>query len=716
MASRSANAYLPRLPYHLRRAGRTRELRRLLLRHDWIETQVRRPNVVGAIADSELLPEDPEIQTLGRSLLLSRDALISNPDQLAFQLHGRLAESSDGSIRDLLNQARRANSEHMWLQPLTASLQRPEAALRWTIRVSQSSIGAVVGLDGGGFACATEGEVRIWNAGAEQSDTVLNVARGRITHIASLSGHRLLSGADDGSIQLWDLESARKMRSFRGHTSAISALVVCDEIFVSAASDGLLLGWHLRDPEVRTTFIGHEKEIKDIAFLDKKHFASVAGDRTLRLWSFFTGKQVRYTEFPVFPGERVAVWKPRHLIAGTFAGEVHAWKITKRSLRRVGSFRYPAAGLSAFLVLKKDLGVSSIRGGRGIRPWNPQTKMMGAGIYVPGGEIVSCAKLDQNTVLCGAKNGYIARVRISPVSADSMGGESPAPVFSVASINERCAASSAGAGKIRVWDPQSGKERDSLQGGDKTVSSVSILSEDRLASAEMGSSEVDIWDPLAGKHVSSIETGKNIGIVHGFSPSILAVAPSATGRGSSEGDESRALDLWDIERRKLLGSIPLPFTVATMVSISGRFLILGTYDNPVLHFDISNHRDRRNFQLKGHSRGVVSLTLLNDGILASGSLDTSIRFWDLEKQECIGVLSGHEKDVTGLVPLTDRYLASASQDQTIRIWDLETSSQIHRVDCDAGLHCIATTPDQQSLVAGDERGQVHFLRVENLGL
>jgi WD40 repeat protein len=199
-------------------------------------------------------------------------------------------------------------------------------------------------------------------------------------------------------------------------------------------------------------------------------------------------------------------------------------------------------------------------------------------------------------------------------------------------------------------------------------------------------------------------------------PSPLAISRGSRPPALSYTRHLEATPFWNVDRGDFYFSLPkLRYWVATMLSIAERFLILGTYDGPILHLDISTHEERRNFQLEGHAKGVVSLAILNSGLLVSGSLDASIRFWDLGRRECVDTLRGHEKEVSGVVPLTDRYLASASVDQTIRIWDLETSRQIHRVDCDAGLHCIAATPDRQSLFAGDERGQVHFLRIENLG-
>lgn len=51
----------------------------------------------------------------------------------------------------------------------------------------------------------------------------------------------------------------------------------------------------------------------------------------------------------------------------------------------------------------------------------------------------------------------------------------------------------------------------------------------------------------------------------------------------------------------------------------------------------------------------------NGQTLATGSIDRTIRIWDICNGQCLKILQGH-----------GRILASASDDQTIRFWDTET--------------------------------------------
>ena len=75
--------------------------------------------------------------------------------------------------------------------------------------------------------------------------------------------------------------------------------------------------------------------------------------------------------------------------------------------------------------------------------------------------------------------------------------------------------------------------------------------------------------------------------------------------------------------------------------------------------------------LEGHKYAVVSVAYSPDGkTLASGSLDSSIRIWNLKTGKTLRTLEGHTDALYAVVYSPDgSQLVVCSGDDTIRIWD-----------------------------------------------
>jgi len=81
--------------------------------------------------------------------------------------------------------------------------------------------------------------------------------------------------------------------------------------------------------------------------------------------------------------------------------------------------------------------------------------------------------------------------------------------------------------------------------------------------------------------------------------------------------------------------------------------------------------------LPGHSEAVVSASFSPDGKnLASGSGDTTVRFWDLNTENPLFTCKGHRNHVLFTAWSPDgKMLASACKSGEVRIWDPETGVQ-----------------------------------------
>ena len=67
----------------------------------------------------------------------------------------------------------------------------------------------------------------------------------------------------------------------------------------------------------------------------------------------------------------------------------------------------------------------------------------------------------------------------------------------------------------------------------------------------------------------------------------------------------------------------------------------------------------------------------------SGSMDSSVRIWNLSTGQCVHVLTGHTS-LVGLLGLSQSYLVSAAADSTLRVWDPSTGDLLHTLVAHTG--------------------------------
>jgi WD40 repeat protein len=107
--------------------------------------------------------------------------------------------------------------------------------------------------------------------------------------------------------------------------------------------------------------------------------------------------------------------------------------------------------------------------------------------------------------------------------------------------------------------------------------------------------------------------------------------------------------------------------------------------------------------LTGHSDEVFSVAYSPDGrYLASGSIDQTIKIWEVATGKELRTLTGHSGGVFLVVYSPDgRYLASGSSDKTIKIWEVATGKELHTLTVYSDLYGadVVYSPDGRYLAS-----------------
>eukprot|EP00051_Salpingoeca_urceolata_P011933 m.148376 g.148376 ORF g.148376 m.148376 type:complete len:572 (-) comp17312_c0_seq1:271-1986(-) len=120
-------------------------------------------------------------------------------------------------------------------------------------------------------------------------------------------------------------------------------------------------------------------------------------------------------------------------------------------------------------------------------------------------------------------------------------------------------------------------------------------------------------------------------------------------------------------------------------------------------------------ELKGHSGAVhcvkfapPSVAAGQRDLVASGSIDSTVRLWNAVEQTHVATLEAHTSNVSDVAWTPDgRQLASGSFDRTVRLHDVEAREVVHRQDTDGFVQCVGISPRNPAVVfAGTTKRQL----------
>jgi WD40 repeat protein len=613
----------------------------------------------------------------------------------------------------------------------------------------------------------------LWTASRESPAlvrTFVGHEHGVTALAVTADGRHVLSGSDDCTVRLWDLQTGRLLRSFVGHKDDVFAVSTSPDGHgaLSASRDGTIRLWDLQTGEHRLVVSGHGDPLYAAAVTPDGQFAlSCTFSRTLQFWDLATGK-LRFNLIGHRDIVRTVAVTPdgRRALSGSQDCTLNLWDLASGQLiRSLAGHTAPVTAAAA--VPDGRRAMSGSHDGT-LKLWDLATGRL---IFTLAGHYTGVI----DAVVTPGKDCDSNRITLYNHVAVNTIAMTPDGRQALSGSTDRT---------LKLWDLESGQLLLTLAGHDYAVGAVTVTPDGRYAISASRDHTLKLWDlataqarPSSAGHTAEVsamavspdclrvlsashdrtlrlwdlKTGQAIRSFVGHHDKVNAVATTPDGRQALSGSADRTLKLWDLESGQCLHSLTgHKYGVSTLaLAPGGRRAVSGSQDGTARLWDLVAGRllytwtvHQRNvsavsvtpdgsrvvsasqggslklwdlatgqllLSFVGHRAPVTALAITPDGLRAvSASSDHTLRLWHLATGQLLRTFTGHMRAVSAVAVTQDgRHVLSASVDRTLRLWDIGDGVCCGIAFLESAPVAISLAPDVQTLAVGDRVGNVH---------
>jgi WD40 repeat protein len=232
-------------------------------------------------------------------------------------------------------------------------------------------------------------------------------------------------------------------------------------------------------------------------------------------------------------------------------------------------------------------------------------------------------------------------------------------------------------GTVTVWDVETGKELQRIQGGQGSLSGRLAFSAETVA-VSWADRTLRLYEAATGKEIRQLGEKQDNVVINtlAFSPDGKILATRAAG-------SSPAIRLWEVATGKELrhfGELPASFGENVYLSNTGN----------------------------GNTCPTIGFSA--DGALLAEALPTNtVRLWDVNTGKEIPLVAGHQGSVSGIaVSLSGKTVTTNSPDRTVRRWDPSRGRETAQIRLPEAAGNAVLSADGAVLAYGDGKNIVHI--------
>ncbi len=243
-----------------------------------------------------------------------------------------------------------------------------------------------------------------------------------------------------------------------------------------------------------------------------------------------------------------------------------------------------------------------------------------------------------------------------------------------------------------------------------------------IARAELSKFPKDQLDLAYALEVWDLDNGLLLDLLRGHTAEVLSIVFSPDGKQVASAGKDPIIRVWNVATRRIDIALAMDKGPTNQIAFSpdGKSLFSGGGDFHARQWGLKLGDEKRVFF--GHKDVIWAVAISPDGKilatgagnhygdkgLAPGTLDFTIRLWNVETGKEIRQLGTHKKRIVALAfsPHGDRLL-SATEDKIVQCWDVESGKEVKKLpDHSEEVHAVAFVNEgREALTVTDLKSQ-----------
>jgi len=445
----------------------------------------------------------------------------------------------------------------------------------------------------------------------------------------------LVSGSEDSSVRIWDIESNKCVKIIDLMIGAVSTVLYSNDegIILCGGNEAKLLSVDTSTGLIGSTFNHHQDWIRCIVNGGDKNIFVSSGDDS-KICIFNADKEDSILSTLEGHDDRVQSisYANNTLVSGSDDSSVILWELINYNCLRV--FKGHSNGIRCCHLIQNSEKL--IFGGEdgNIYIWNSQTCISDSYSTTHNGMILSLAVDIEESILATASDDKTIRIwDLASMRCKKVLYGHTSWIYSIQFADKRRKLVSSGQdGTIRIWCTINWTCESIIETGGGWVRRISISPDNSMVASVSKDSTVKLW---------SLQDRTMIKVLNGHSKDIWGICFSDDGKLLVSTSDDATIKVWNTAFSQPLKTI------------------------------------------KGHTGRIRTLDFHpNSEIIASGSDDKTIKIWNINTGKLLATLSGHTSRVREVkFSSCGAFIVSASEDSTCRLWNFRNQSLINIIQC-----------------------------------